>query len=319
MGINRCLSVLILLKRNGRADHFITKEKNMLSILVTILLLCSAIDGAKYRPVVLMHGITSSAADMNDIAAWIRQSFVGIYVVSIEIGNGVEDSLLFPMNKQVDIFCQTVLSDLNLRDGFNMLGYSQGSLIVRGAVEKCSLPTYNLITLVGIHQGVFGIPDLQILPEPFRELVSKYAYEDSVQNLISFAGYWRDPYQFDKYLRKSQFLPIINNEGTSINQTYRLNMLKLNAFVMIYSDRDDIVSPRQTGWFMGYKPNSLETETWNESRQFTEDLIGMRTLRDQGKLHLFTCHVKHQDADHTPDKTFFFENILTFFNNTLEY
>ena len=291
----------------------------MLSVLLLILLICNSIDaGVKYRPVVLMHGLNASASDMNDLAEWIRQSFEDIYVISVEIGNGFDDSFLFPMNKQVDIFCQTVLSDMNLKDGFNMLGVSQGSLIVRGAVEKCSLPVYNLVTLVGIHQGVFGIPSLQFLPAPFRELVSKYAYEEAVQNVISVAGYWRDPYQLEKYYAKSHFLPIINNEGNSTNATYRLNMLKLNSFVMIYSDIDEVVSPRQTGWFMGYKPNSLETETWNESRQFTEDLIGMRTLWEQGKLHLFTCHTKHQDAKHTPDKDFFFKNILTFFNNTLD-
>jgi hypothetical protein len=38
---------------------------------------------------------------------------------------------------------------------------------------------------------------------------------------------------------------------------------------------------------------------------------------EQGKLRVFTCHTKHQEAQHTPDKEFFFKNILTFFNNTL--
>jgi palmitoyl-protein thioesterase len=206
---------------------------------------------------------------------------------------------------------------VNLRQGFNMIGVSQGSLIVRGAVERCSLPVYNLITLVGIHQGVFGIPGLQILPAPFRELVSEFAYEESVQNVISVAGYWRDPYQLDKYYKHSHFLPDINNEGQTRNETYRLNMLKLNSFVMTYSDIDEVVSPPQSSWFMGYKPNSLEVETWNQSRQFQDDLIGMKTLWNQNKLHLFTCHTKHEETEHAPNKEFFFENILTFFNNTL--
>lgn len=254
---------------------------------------------------------------MKELVGWLRQSFDGIYVISIEIGNGHEDSIIFPMNKQVDLFCQAVLSDVNLKDGFNMLGVSQGGLIVRAAVEKCSLPVYNLITLVGIHQGVFGIPSLQFLPASVRELVSKYAYEDAVQNTISVAGYWRDPYQLDIYLAKSQFLALINNEGNSTNATYRLNMLKLNSFVMVYSDIDEVAAPPKSSWFTGYKPNSLETEAWNESRQFTEDLTGLRTLQEQGKLYFFTSHSKHQDAEHAPDKDFFFTNILTFFNNTL--
>jgi palmitoyl-protein thioesterase len=290
----------------------------MFSILIAILLVCRSIDGQMYRPVVLMHGVTATASDMDELAGWLRQSFEGIYVVSIEIGNGFDDSFLLPMNRQVELFCQTVQSDVNLKEGFNMVGVSQGSLIVRGAVERCSLPVYNLITLVGIHQGVFGIPGLQMLPPSIREIVSKYAYEEAVQNVISVAGYWRDPYQLDKYFKHSHFLPIINNEGNNTNETYRLNMLKLNSFVMIYSDIDEVVSPPHSSWFLGFLPNTLEAETWNQSRQYTEDLIGMKTLNEQGKLHFFTCHTQHQDAQHTPDKDFFFQNILTFFNNTIE-
>ena len=289
----------------------------MLFGLLTIFVLCGSIDGLNYRPVVIMHGITATAADMNEIAGWICQSFEGIYVVSIEIGNGYDDSFLLPMNKQVELFCETVRADPHLQNGFNMIGVSQGSLIVRGAVEKCSLPVYNLITLVGVHQGIFGIPNLQTLPPPIRELVSEFAYEETVQNVISAAGYWRDPYQLDKYLSKSHFLPWINNEGTQRNETYRLNMLKLNSFVMVYSDIDEIVSPKQTGWFIGFQSNSLTPESWNQSRQYTEDLIGLRTMQEQGKLHYFTCHTPHQEVKHTPGKQFFFENILTFFNNTL--
>jgi hypothetical protein len=94
-------------------------------------------------------------------------------------------------------------------------------------------------------------------------------------------------------------------------------MLKLNSFVMTYSDIDEIMMPRESGLFRGYLPNSLNIETWNNSRQFTEDLIGLRTLLEQGKLFTFTSHVKHQDVPHTPNKDFFMKNILSFFNNTL--
>ncbi|UJR07455.1 hypothetical protein I4U23_011744 [Adineta vaga] len=286
-------------------------------VLFIFTIVIPSINGEIYRPVVIMHGVTATAANMNELAGWIRQTYEGIYVTAIEIGNGYDDSFLFPMNKQVEIFCQTILSDLKLKQGFNLIGVSQGSLIVRGAVERCSLPVYNLITLVGVHQGIFGIPGLQILPAPFRELVSKYAYEESVQNVISVAGYWRDPYQLDKYYKKSQFLPDINNEGAIRNETYRLNMLKLNAFVITYSDIDEIVSPPQSSWFMGFQPNSLQVEIWNQTSQFQDDLIGLRTLEEQGKLYRFPCHIKHQDAAHTPDKDFIFHNILSFLNNTI--
>jgi palmitoyl-protein thioesterase len=285
--------------------------------LAFLLFISTVLSSSVYRPIVLMHGIISSANDMDELAGWLRTSFAGIYVVSIEIGNGVDDSFLWPVDKQVEHFCKTVLADEQLRQGFNMLGYSQGSIIVRGALERCSLPVHNLITLSGIHQGVFGIPYLLRLPVQFRELVTKYAYDNPVQNVISAANYWRDPDQLKRYTSDCHFLPDINNEHEVRNETYRKNMLKLNAFVMTYSDIDEIITPRQSGLFMGYAPNSLDVETWNNSRQFTEDLIGLRTLWEQGKLYTFTAHVRHQDVPHAPNRDFIIQNIFPFFNNTL--
>jgi palmitoyl-protein thioesterase len=286
-----------------------------LSLVITVF--SSSIYAKTYRPVVLMHGVTATASDMYELAGWINQTFPGIYVVSIEIGNGHDDSFLLPMNRQVELFCATVRADPHLQQEFNMLGFSQGSIIVRAAVERCSLPVYNLITLSGINQGVFGVPNLLNLPPPFRELVSEFAYEDAIQDVISIAGYWRDPYHFDKYLRRCRFLPDINNELPVRNETYKMNMLKLNAFVMTYSDIDEIVTPGLSGWFLGYELNSLRVEPWNQTRQYTEDLIGLRTLWEQGKIHRFTSHVPHGSSDHAPNKDFIFQNIMSFFNNTL--
>ena len=270
-----------------------------------------------YRPVVLMHGITSTASAMEDIARWVRSLYPDIYVVSIEIGNGKVDSYLLPLDVQVEKFCEAINSNPRLREGFNLLGYSQGSIIARGAVERCSLPVYNLITLSGIHQGVFGVPYLLQLPIELRDLLTKYAYETAIQNAISPANYWRDPEQLDRYYSNCHYLPDINNERGTPNGIYRENILKLNSFVMTYSDIDEVIMPRQSGLFLGYMKNSLEIETWNNSRQFTEDLIGLRTLWEQGKIFTFVSHVKHQDVTHEPNKEFLFQNIFPFFNNTM--
>ncbi|CAF0761324.1 unnamed protein product [Adineta steineri] len=267
----------------------------VLLVFIISIVLSISINAITYRPVVLMHGVTRNASDLNEFAGWINETYSGIYVISVEIGNGADDSFLLTMNRQVELFCNTIRADPHLQKGFNMLGFSQGSLIVRAAVERCSLPVYNLITLSGINEGVFGVPNLQQLPPDFRKLISEFAYEKAVQDVISVAGYWRDPYQLDKYMSRCQFLPDINNELAVRNETYKMNMLKLNAFVMTYSDVDEVVAPSLSGWFLGYKPKSMDVETWNQSRQFTEDLIGLRTLWDQGKIYRFTSH----SADNT--------------------
>ena len=120
-------------------------------VAAVLLSLVDPTNAVNYRPVVLMHGVTATASDMDELAGWLRSSFPGIYVISIEIGNGYDDSFLLPLYTQVDMFCKTIRNDTKLQRGFNMLGVSQGSLIVRGAVERCSLPVFNLITLVGAH------------------------------------------------------------------------------------------------------------------------------------------------------------------------
>ena len=288
----------------------------MLFLLFLLSLLLNVSVSVVYRPAVLMHGITSNAAGMDDVAQWIRSTFDGIYVVSIEIGNGKFDSYSMSIDKQIELFCKTVESDLQLRQGFNLLGYSQGSIIVRGAVQRCSLPVFNLITLSGIHQGIFGVPFLTQIPEQYRDLITKYAYEPGVQELVSPASYWRDPYQLARYSYACKFLPDINNELVPKNEIYRTNMLKLNSFVMTYSDIDEVIQPRESGLFLGYQNHTLDVETRNMSRQFTEDLLGLRTLNEQGRLFTFTSHCKHQDGTHEPNKQFLFENIVQFFNNT---
>ncbi|CAF2116181.1 unnamed protein product [Rotaria magnacalcarata] len=262
-----------------------------------------------------MHGIAAFASDMNELASWLRAAFPGIYIVLIEIRNDFEDSILWPFDKQVEHFCATIRNDVHLEQDFNMLGFSQGSFIVRGAVERCSLPVHNLITLSGLHQGVFGIPYLLKLPARLSEWISKYTYEELIQDHISTANYWRDSAQFNKCISQFHFLSDINNECIKLNETYRSNMLKVNGFVTTYSKLDEVITPRESGWFLGYAEHSLDIETWNTSRQFTEDLIGIRTLWKPGKLFIFISHTRHQDTPHAPNRDFFLKNILQFFNH----
>ncbi|CAF4312771.1 unnamed protein product [Rotaria sordida] len=89
-------------------------------LLFILTILSCSIKTIIYRPVVLMHGIVAFTSDMNELAGWLRTSFPGIYIV--------------------------ICNDIHLQQGFNMLEFSQRSLIGRDAVEQCSFLVYNLIT-----------------------------------------------------------------------------------------------------------------------------------------------------------------------------
>ena len=56
-----------------------------MSLFITVLVLINPVYAIVYRPVVLMHGVTATAADMDELAGWLRTSFPNMYVVSIEI------------------------------------------------------------------------------------------------------------------------------------------------------------------------------------------------------------------------------------------
>jgi hypothetical protein len=45
-----------------------------------------------------------------------------------------------------------------------MVGYYQGTIIVRGAIQRF------------IHQGTFGVPYLTFIPEQYQQLITKYDY-----------------------------------------------------------------------------------------------------------------------------------------------
>eukprot|EP00041_Stephanoeca_diplocostata_P019661 m.427713 g.427713 ORF g.427713 m.427713 type:complete len:436 (+) comp21363_c1_seq21:296-1603(+) len=164
---------------------------------------CGLTEGIQWRPVVLMHGLDAAAESMSHAQGWIEADFPGIYTRSIEIGNGKEDSLLFNMNKQVDIFAENVRKDPKLVHGFNVIGHSQGGLVIRGYVERYNdPPVFNMISWAGPQAGVYGVPDFNALcPDhtcPWLDELATHLSDGSwadkfVQEHFSFTNYWKPP------------------------------------------------------------------------------------------------------------------------------
>ncbi len=133
-------------------------------LVAALLLTVPTSDGApgkNWRPVVLMHGLASNQTAMNDVKAWIEADFPGIYVCTMEIGNGVHDSWFMPMNEQVATFAANVQTDRNLTKGFNLIGHSQGGMISRAYIERYTHnpaypPVYNFISWAGPQAGGYG-------------------------------------------------------------------------------------------------------------------------------------------------------------------
>jgi len=253
-----------------------------------------------WTPVVLMHGSASSTATVQHTRNLLMQAMPGVYVKAIEIGNGILDSLFWPMDDQLAEFCAKMKADPKLAGGVNVLGFSQGGVLIRAYVERCNNPPVkNLVSYLGPQMGVYGVPRICWVPyinTTLDTLVGTFIYSEWAQHLFSFAGYWRDPYQLQTYHKRCEFLPDINNEGPEKNPSYKKNMLSLTNFAMVYSEVDQTVNPRQSSVFGSYAPDDdTKVLALEDLDLYKEDWIGLRELDETGRLHRFGVPCYHGD------------------------
>ena len=256
--------------------------------ILTLFLLFINIYVINSKPIILLHGIESHAENLNDMVMWLESSF-NRKVFNIELGDGDDYSTDTPLNKQIEEFNIVISNITMLNDGFDFIGISQGGLIGRGYVERYDNKVNNLITLVSPHGGVY---DKNLGFIDFYNIVS--------QQSLSFAGYWRDPTQYDKYLLHANFLPDINNERfieTDLyNMKYRDRILLLKNFIMVYSPNDEIIKPPSSGIFETFDVN-LNVIPLEENPIYIKDKLGLKKLNETNRLHTYNTnctHVEHR-------------------------
>lgn len=234
------------------------------------------------RPVVIMHGIESNAANMVELADWVGVTF-NRTVVNVELGDGDNYSTKTPLWQQIDTFNDVVRNNTVLSDGFDFIGISQGGLIGRGYVSRYNSPAiFNLITLVSPHGGVYD-----------KNLGFIDFYGIVAQKTLSFAGYWRDPTKLVRYELFSSFLPEANGEKPLKRNKY---LQALTNFAMVFSPNDEIIKPPTSGIFETFVAD-LTVLPLENNPIYTEDWIGLKTLNETGRLHTHqtNCtHVEHR-------------------------
>ncbi|XP_076296628.1 palmitoyl-protein thioesterase 1 [Lasioglossum baleicum] len=274
-------------------------------ILPIFLYICTVNNVNCYTPVVLWHGMGDSCCfsfSLGAIKKLIEEKLPGVHVYSIRIGNNVvedvEHSYLGNINEQISAVCDLLSKNEHLRNGYNAIGFSQGAQFLRAVIQRCpNPPVKNFISLGGQHQGVFGLPNCANLNNNICNRVAtviKYgAYLRFVQEKFIQATYWHDPYQEEEYKRNSILLSDINNE-LHINQTYKDNLRKLQAMVLVRFDNDTIVTPRETEWFGFYAPGQAkQIQTLEQTDLYREDRLGLKVLHDSGKIHFISVPGNH--------------------------
>ena len=119
--------------------------------------LAAAAQAKESAPVALLHGVNGSCGQVQSWVDMIAESIDHEAVVKcVEVGDGETTSMFEQMKWQAATVCHKLHNDPDF-DGkeINLIGISQGGLIARTVVERCSdLQIDTLYTFGGPHNGV---------------------------------------------------------------------------------------------------------------------------------------------------------------------
>lgn len=177
-----------------------------------------------------------------------------------------------------------------------MFGISQGGLIARAIVQKCSVGKYvkRLITMGGPHQGVSAIPHID--PTSGMNFIVQLCYFKFFQNLVGPCQYIRS-LRYIEYLKTNNVIVDLNNE-VNVNPEYAERLKQLEVFMAIGFDEDTMIQPKNTSTFGFFENQNNDTYLEMERQEiYTDNRIGLKELNEGGAL--FRCVVSgdHLEMD----------------------
>ncbi|XP_023729671.1 uncharacterized protein LOC111877374 isoform X2 [Lactuca sativa] len=244
-------------------------------------------------PFVVFHGVSDSCTKKGVkhftdlLSEWSNSTGY-----CIEIGNGVWDSWFMPFDEQVKNMSE-------LKEGYNIVGLSQGNLIGRAVLEFCdgAPPVKNFISVAGPHAGEASMPfcGSGLMCVFFDSLMKLAIYSESLQNHLAPSNYIKIPTDLEAYKEGCTFLPKLNNEFEK-NATYKERFSSLQNLVLIMGDKDSVLVPKETSWFGYFPDGALEPILpAQETRLYIEDWIGLRTLDEAGRVKFVNVTGGHLD------------------------
>ncbi len=266
---------------------------------LSLLLLSSAAlfaSAAEYKPVIILHGITGSASEYDQMVSDFAER--GQTAYSLPVFEGSPNSWV-QLNYQVEHIAEAIRAHVAREpdayaDGYHLVCHSQGALICRCLTEYMS--DHNIDTLVSMAGPQMGVYDEAFFfffkRDKIQELTLDEIYHlaDSslMQSTLSVANMWSDPYHYEEFLADNKFLPKYNNLiDHEESEEFKKNFLALNkaAFLVgnIGVEYDGGIGPWQSAIFKYYDAdgNFVPMES---SQIYTEDTFGLKSMDERGDL-----------------------------------
>ena len=260
---------------------------------------------SEYKPVVIWHGLGDNynSSGIHKAVDIFTEHYPGIKVYSVSLNENPSSdqqlSVFGDANKQLEQTCKQLSEIDDLQYGFDAIGFSQGGLFLRALVETCpQVSISNLITFGSPHMGVSELPlckQNDWLCKGRNAFLKKQVWHDSVQKRVIPAQYFRDPKDYDNYLKYSNFLADINNERDKVHRQYRDRLLNLSKFVMVSFSQDTTLVPKDSATFSDYS-QSGERIAFEDTMIYKEDRIGLKSLNEAKKIDFLSLDSDHMDV-----------------------
>merc|ERR1719482_1683217 len=250
---------------------------------------------------------------MEDITKQIGVT-LGTYSVCIPTGTRMTDTIngfFMTMDKNVDVFAANIRKDPKLANGFNCVGFSQGNSLCRGYIQKYNDPPVNsFMSVHGTVMGVSAFPScfrqehsLGLVCKALAEVLGDAAYTKLVQGILFQADYFRHNVgpNSHRYLENSQLAELNNENPNKVKPEYKANFAKTNKFAMVKAAQDSMVYPNENEHWgaMDDAPNGDKILTMKETKFYKQDLFGLKTADEAGKIHFEETagdHLQFTDA-----------------------
>jgi len=224
-------------------------------------------------------------------------------------------SFVRPFKTQVQKACEIIHENVdkwNLKNGFQMMGLSQGGITARGVLETCEEGQYmkGLFTMGGPHQGVASFPHTgnDFFSKLVNGVVDSAVYNSIVQNIIGPAGYFHRIDNEESYKESGCEISIMNNVQ-SVNADYANRIKNLDMFVMIMWKADTMIEPKESAHFGFYKDSSkTDTKDMTELDEYKN--LGLDVLDKAGKIKRFAVEGDHMTVRTSDLQQYIYPNFL---------